>query len=178
MILEVPKAADVVQNPFFMGVVVERIDGEVAAKGVLAQGAVGVVAQDQPVGLGVAVEPRVAGWRLAEGGDFDDVPPVANMGDLEPPPHQAGAAEQPAHLLGRGVGRHVKVLGACAKQQVADAAANQPCLKTRALELSDDIDCIGVNLLTGDVERLGVQTCRGGGFRFQSAYFACRFERG
>ena len=169
------KAADIVENLFFMGVVVERVDGEVAAKGVLAQGAVGVVAQDQPVGLGVAVDPRVAGRRLAEGGDFDDVTPVANMGDLEPPPDQARAAEQAAHLLGRGVGRYIKVLGVGAEQKVTDAAADKPCLKTRTLELCHDIDGIGVNLLTGDVEWLGVE-CRGGGFRFQSAYLACRFE--
>ena len=147
-LLDVLDAAHIVQNLLFVRIVVEGVYGEVPAEGVLIQGAIDVVPPDGAVAVGFLVFVR----RLAEGGDLDDVAPVAHMGDLEAAAHHARASKQSAHLLRRGAGGHIKVLGLGAKQQVADAAADQQRLKAGALQLGDDVKGVGINLFPGDLE--------------------------
>ena len=70
--------------------------------------------------------------------------------DTKTPPDDESAAKQALHLLGRGVGRHIKILGAQANQQVAHRTANHVRFKTGIVQGAHHIDGalvhqIGVN---------------------------------
>ena len=62
--------------------------------------------------------------------------------DLKAPPDQTGAAKQPLHLLGRGVGGDVEILGCHAQQQVAYGAADDKGAKARLLQRVGHAHCV------------------------------------
>ncbi len=64
------------------------------------------------------------------------------MHDLEAPADDARAPEQRLHLLGRGVGGDVEVLGLDAEQQVAHGAADDIGLVAGLLQRRGDLDGI------------------------------------
>lgn len=137
-------AVMVVMHGFVGGVVIHRVDGEVAAGGVFGLGAPDVVAQHTAAGVdGVRVVVQLgaldalAGGHLlgvnrvderAEGRDFDDFLIASaverDVHDLEAAPDDARAAEQRLDLIGRGVGRHIEVFRLDAEQQVAHGTAH------------------------------------------------------
>ena len=144
----------VVHHDLRLGVVVHGVDGEVTAHRVLVLRSPDVVAQHPARGVhGVlhAGEFVLAGALIArhgfgrgvvhvgaEGGDFNHLvvaaPAVHHVHDTKAPANDEGAPEQAFHLLGRGVGGHVKVFGRQAHHQVAHGAAHNVSLVTRVLE--------------------------------------------
>jgi hypothetical protein len=120
LLLQVGDAVVVVDHGFGGRVVIQRIDREVAPRGIFGDGAEDVVAQH----AAVFVLDRMGVVRGAEGGDFQRLAALHHMHDLEAAADDAGAAEQGAHLLGRGIGGDVVVLGVDAGDQVAHRAAD------------------------------------------------------
>ena len=97
-------------------VVEQRVDAEIAARGVLLLAAEHVVAQDAPV---LVRDPLVALVRragAAESGHLHRFRPAHHVHQAKAPPDHARAAEQPPHFLRRGIGRHVEVLGPSPEQ--------------------------------------------------------------
>ena len=88
-----------------MYVVVQCIDGEVAAEGIAHQIAECMITYDQPLVIGF----QVVVFGLAEGGYFNDLPAVANMRNGKPAPDQARSAEQLANFRWRGIGGDIEV---------------------------------------------------------------------
>ncbi|MNT35680.1 hypothetical protein D3C72_1717150 [compost metagenome] len=79
------------------------------------------------------------------------------MHDLEAAADDARAPEQRLHLLGRGVGRDVEILGLDAEQQVAHGAADDIGLVAGLLQRGSDLDGIarqqrGVDLVLVHVD--------------------------
>ncbi|MDR6356005.1 hypothetical protein Q3H58_002676 [Pseudomonas psychrotolerans] len=107
-------AVGIVEDAFAAGIVVERVDGEVAALGILFLVAIDVVAQDtaafmaRTLGIVLGIARRMIG---PEGGDLDDFAPEVHMDQLEAPTDHAGIAELGADLFGGGAGGHVEILG-------------------------------------------------------------------
>jgi hypothetical protein len=157
--LGVGHAAVVVDHDLRARVVVHRVDGEVAPRGVLDLRAPHVVAQHAAAGVhrvALAVELAARGLLVAldrgrldrvvhvgaERGHLDlvllAVAAVDHVHQAEAPAHDEGAPELRLHLLGRGVGGHVEVLRAQAHQQVAHGAADDVGLVARVLQRLDD----------------------------------------
>ena len=97
------------------GVVEQRVDRQIAPRGILLLIAEHVIAQDATVFVGfsflsatVIVTGVVPG---AKGGDLHRLAPAHHVHDLKAPPDNARAAKQAAHFFGRGAGGHVKILG-------------------------------------------------------------------
>ena len=106
-------------------IVVEAVDREVAAPGVLLQGAVDVVAHDASVDAHMI---RIAGRLVevrAEGRDLDDFSAHAHVREPEPASDETAVPEQAAHGLRRRLGRDVEILRLEAQQQIADASTDQ-----------------------------------------------------
>jgi len=110
-------------------VVVEGVDGEVAAQGVFVDVAEHVVAQQHALGALHCAPVAVAIVTGAEGGHLDHFPPHVDVDDLEAPTDYPGAAEQVLDLLGGGVGGDIEILGVLAENDVPHAAADQIGLK-------------------------------------------------
>ena len=123
-VLDVFQTVAIVEQDMLDGIVVERIGREVATKGVLVDGAVGVVAQDDALARHQRAMTVVV-VRAAEGGDLDDLSTHAHMGDAEAAPDDAHAGEHRAHLFGRCVARDVEILRRASQQEVAHATANE-----------------------------------------------------
>ena len=143
-LLLVLEAVVVVDDDLFGRVVVQRIDGEVAPRGVLDLRAPDVVAQHAPRCIdhmrlaaefllrGLFVAADLIGRRRveqrAEGRDLDHLVVAAaaedDMHDAKAPADDEGATEQRLHLLGRGVGGDVEILRSQPDQQVAHRAAD------------------------------------------------------
>jgi len=113
------------------GVVVQRVDGEVASSGVFLLVAEDVVAQHAAVLVGLGALGVLAG---AEGGDLDGLRPAHHVHDLEAAADDARAPEGGAHLFGRGAGGDVVVLGRLADQQVAHRTADDKGLEALLLQ--------------------------------------------
>ena len=60
----------------------------------------------------------------AEGGHLDHLLAEHHMHQLEAPPDDARTAEHAAHLLRRGIGRHIEILGDTIQQQIAHRTAH------------------------------------------------------
>ncbi len=127
---QVLDAAGEVDDGEVADVVVQRVDGEVAAERILLQRAVDVVGQDAP-GLVALV---ALGDRPAESGDLEDLLAHAHVGDEEAAPDQAAGAEQAADLIRMRAGGDVEVFRLDPGQQVAHAAADHVGLMTGVLE--------------------------------------------
>ena len=62
------------------------------------------------------------------------------MHDAKAPPDDESTAKQAFDLLGRGVGRHIKIFGAQAQQQVAHRTAHHISLEPGLLQGAGDVD--------------------------------------
>ena len=146
LLLEVADAVVVVDDRLGRRVVIQRIGGEVAARGVLGLVAEDVVVQHAAVLvlLGVGVE------GAAEGGDLDGLVPHHHMHDLEAAADDARAAEDVAHLFRRGVGGDVEILGFGADQQVAHGAADDEGLVALLLQTFADAPAAAADAVAGD----------------------------
>ena len=118
-----------------------------------------VVAQDAAVLVGFLV---FRGGR-AEGGGLDDLLAEHHVHQLEAAADDAGAAEQRADLLGRGVGGHVEVLGFQPDDQVAHGAADDiRVIAVLAQHLADldgmarDVAAVDAVLVAGDAQRSAI----------------------
>ncbi len=150
-IADVVYATGVVEDALGSRIVIQRIDGEVAALGVVFEGAIDVVTQDAAA---LVARSEMAGvvvilFRMvgAEGGDLDDLATEMNMHQLETASDHAGVAEFGADLFGGRAGRDVVILGIQLQQQVAHAAADHICLVTRLLQSFDHAHRVTTDLV-------------------------------
>ena len=171
---DIGQAAVVVHHHLGLGVVIHRVDGEIAARRVLDLRPPDVVAQHPAAGvhrMGRAGQRGAAGLLVAtdlcglcvvhvgaEGGHLNHlmVAPAAvdDMHDAEAPADDERAPEQRFHLLRCGVGGHVKVFGAQAHQQVTHRAAHHVGLVAGLLQGAHHLDGAlvhqrGVNVVGG-----------------------------
>ena len=134
--VQVLLAADVVDQLVFQRVEEHAVDGEVAAQGILA---------GRGKHHGIRVPAVAVGDIGAKRGDLDleealRRPGTEHLDDAEAHAHGDGAAEQPADLLGPGVGGHVVILGHPAEQFVAHAAARPQRLETGVAQAANHVD--------------------------------------
>jgi hypothetical protein len=108
LLLQVGHAVVVVDDGFVGGVVVQRVDGEVAAGGVFGHRAEHVVAQHAAVFVGLG---GFGGLHGAEGGDLDGLGAAHHMHDLEAAADDPRAAEQGADFFGVALVATSKSLG-------------------------------------------------------------------
>jgi hypothetical protein len=147
-VLAVLVAAHVVAHRKVLDGVVERVGGEVAPHRVILDGAVDVVAQQAAAVFGFAVAAAVVHIG-AEGGHLDDLAAIDHVRQPEAPADQPAVAEQRLHLLGRGVGGHVEILGVAADQQVAHRATHQVALETAFAQPVEHAQGVGADVLAG-----------------------------
>ncbi|MNG03789.1 hypothetical protein D3C84_868840 [compost metagenome] len=143
-------AVGVVEDALADRIVIQGVDGEVAALRVFFQGAIDVVAQDAPAfvtrGLIVVflfVVLRVIG---AEGGDFDDLATKVDVHQFEPATDDPRIAKFGPYLFRGGTGGDVKVFRRDAEQHVTHTTANQIRLVTGALQAFDDVHRVTAEL--------------------------------
>ena len=102
---------------------------------------------------------RLGGLRLlhqrgagAEGRHLEDLAALeVHVRQPEAPADEPAVAEQAAHLIGRGAGGDVEVLGLAADEQVAHAPAHQVGLVAALLEAQHHAHRVGVQALRVDV---------------------------
>ena len=153
-------AVVVVDHDLGLGVVIHRVDGEVAARRILDLRAPDVVAQHPAAGVhrmraagqrghaGLLVAGHLGGLAVvhvgAEGRHLDHLVVAAtamdHVHDAEAPADDEGPPEQALDLLGRGIGGHVEVLGPQAHQQVAHRAAHHIGPKAGLLQGAHHLD--------------------------------------
>ena len=150
VIADVVYAVGVVKNALADRIVVQGVDGEVAALRVFFQRAVDVIAQDAPafitgrlVAVFFLVVLRVIG---AEGRDFDDFATKVNVHQLESTTDDPRIAEFGTHLFRCGAGGDVEIFGRDAEQHVTHTAADQVSLVTGVLQAFDDIHRVTAEL--------------------------------
>ena len=136
----------IVDHGFRHRVVIQRVDREIAPRGVFLLRAEDVVAQDAPLLVGLCALAVVA----AESGDLDGFRTHSHVHDLETPADEARAPETPSHLLGRGIGGDVEILGGDADQEVAHGAADDESLVALVLECFDDAPAAIADRLAAD----------------------------
>gem|GEM_PF-5173865 len=159
LVADVLDAAVVVQHRLRGRIVVHRVDGEVAARGVLVLGAEVVVAQD----AAMLVLRRVGAAGAAEGRHFQQLLAEHHVHDLEAAADDEGAAEQFFHLLRRGVGGDVEILRFHAQQQVAHGAADDEGLEAGFLQGLGQADRVRRQQLRVDAVLLEAEDHRLGG---------------
>ena len=125
-------AADVVPDFLRDRIEVERVDGEVAARGVFRLRAVDIVRQQAPVLVGR----HLGSLRRAERRDLEHLGADMHVHETEPAADDVGAPEQRLHLFGRRVGRDVEVFRRQPQQQVAHRAADDERLESRLVQFS------------------------------------------
>ena len=143
-LLEVPNAADPVDDGEGRDVVADRVHREIAAEGVLFRRAEGVVAADQRIAL-------LGGGLLAEGRDLDHLAAEPHVAQTEAPTHDEAVAEELLDLLGVGRGADVEVLGPALEQQVAHPAPDQVGHVPVVLQTVENLEGVLVDVLAGDV---------------------------
>lgn len=130
---EILHAPDEVEQFAAREVVIDGIDGEIAALGIFCQSAAeDVVAQQDAAVIGALAfggpsrggSVRIGIVAGAEGGDLDQFPADVHMDDPKAAADDARAAKQRTHLFGRGVGGDIEVLDLLAEQGVPDTAAD------------------------------------------------------
>ena len=172
VVANVVDAIGIVEDAFADRVVVQGIDGEVAALRVILQGAVDVVPQDSPafVARGLVAVLFVFVLRVigAEGRHLDDFAAEVDVHQLEPPANDPRIAELGPDLFRRGAGGDVEILGRDVEQHVAHAATHQVGLVAGVLQAFDDIDRIPAEL--GALQRMlaAVEHFRGAAFMLRT----------
>ena len=119
--LQVVQPAAVVDDAEVADVVIQGVDGEIAAEGIGFQRAVHVVRQDA---AGVVTLHAVADG-AAEGGQLDHFAAKTHVADHEAASDQPATAEQRLDLFGMRVGGNVEILRRDAGEDVADPTADQ-----------------------------------------------------
>ncbi|KAG1253769.1 hypothetical protein G6F65_017320 [Rhizopus arrhizus] len=146
--LHVFKAAGVVTHREVLDGVIQGVAGEVAADGVVFDGAVHVVAHEHAVfHLAVAAAVIAVG---TEGGHFDDLAAEYHVGQAEAAADQAAVAEQLLDLFGRGVGGHVEILGLAIDQQVTHRAADKVGAEAGIAQAIKHAQGVRADVLAGD----------------------------
>jgi len=150
VIADVVYAVGVVENTFADRIVIQGVDGEVAALRVFFQRAIDVVAQDAPalvagrlVAVFLFVVLRVIG---AEGRDFDDFATKVDMHQFEATTDDPRIAEFGANLFRGSAGGNVEIFWRDAEHHVTHTAADQISLVTGVLQAFDDIHRITAEL--------------------------------
>ena len=140
-IADVVHAAGVVEDALAGRVVVQRIDGEVAALGVVLERAIDVVAKDASalVARGQLAGILVVFFRVvgAEGGDFDDLAAEVHVDELEAPADHACVAKLGTDLFRGRTGGDVVILGIELQQQIAHTATHDIGLVAGLLQALD-----------------------------------------
>ena len=167
----------VVDHDLALGVVIHGVEREIAPRRILFLRAPDVVAQHATAGIhrmlhalerapaGLLVAVHLLGCRSiqigAEGRHLDHLmlapAPVHHVHDAEPAPDDEGATEQALHLLGRGRGGHIEILGLESQNQVTHRAADDIGLETRLLEREHHVDGTLVHQLGIDLVHRGRQ---------------------
>ena len=143
-------AVGVIENALADRVVVQGVDGEVAALRVFFQGAVYVVTQDATTGVmrrTVAVILVIFRMRGTEGSDFDDFTAEMHMDQLEAAANDARITELGTDLFRGSAGGNVEVFRRNAQHQVADAATDQVGLVTGSLQALDNVHRVAAELV-------------------------------
>lgn len=150
VIANVVYAVGVIENALADRIVIQGVDGEVAALRVFFQGAVDVVAQNPPAfvtrRLITVFIVFVYGVIGAEGRDFNDFATEMDMHQFEATANDPRIAEFGTDLLGRGAGGDVEILGRDTQKHVTHATADQIGLVTGALQAFDNIDRVAAEL--------------------------------
>jgi len=138
-------------------VVVERVDREVAARGVVVLLAVRVVREHAAVLVGQPVDVH----QRAEGGDLDRLLPEHHVHQPEAAADDDGAAEVRLDLLRRGVGGDVEVLRRDVEQQVAHGAADDVRAEAGLLQRFAHPQCrsrhqLRIDVVFGRLDALGL----------------------
>ena len=136
-VLHVLDATGEIDDGVVVDVVVQRVDGEVAADRIGLQRAVLVVTQDAASLVALVA----VGDGATEGGDLDDLVAVAHMGNDEAPADEARIAEHATDLLRVRIGGNVEILGLDARQDVAHCAAHQVRLEAGIAQAIKHLDC-------------------------------------
>ncbi|CRM73630.1 hypothetical protein [Pseudomonas sp. 22 E 5] len=143
-------AIGVIEDALADRVVIQGVDGEVAALRVFFQGAVHVVTQDTAalvagrlIGVFLIIVLRMA---CAEGRDLDDFATKVDVHQLEAATDDSRIAKLGTHLLRRGAGGDVEILGRDIEQHVTYAAAHQISLVAGVLQTFDDVHRITAEL--------------------------------
>ena len=154
VVANVVHAIGVIEDALGARVVIQRIDSEVAALGVVFQAAIHVVTQNAPalvtrgqVAVFFFLAFRVIG---AEGGDLNDLTAEVHVNQLEAAANDPGVAKFGAHLLGRGAGGHVEIFGVNVQQQIAYATADQIRLVASLLQAFDHTDGVAADFTAFD----------------------------
>ena len=145
-LLEVADAVVVVEHRLGGRVVIQRVGGEVAARGILGLRAKNVVVQH----AAVLVLLGVFGEGATEGRHLQCFLAHHDVHDLEAAADDARAAEVTAYFLRRGVGGDVEILGLGADQQVAHGAADDIGLVAVALQRFADAPATAADAVAGD----------------------------
>jgi hypothetical protein len=120
---EIGESAHPVAKHFVAGVVVEGVDREVAAVGVVALGSVDVVAEKAPL-VGDCGSFLMTARRGAERRDLHVMASEIDVHEAETTADQARVAEDPAHLFGMGVGGDVEVLRMTSEKEIAEGSSD------------------------------------------------------
>mgnify|MGYP000884841574 CR=1 FL=1 len=140
-----------------------RVGGEIAAHGVLFEGAVDVVAHQAAVlHLPIARTVIVTGAKRRH---FDDLGAEDDVRQAEAPPDQAAVAEELLDLFGRGAGGDVEILGLASEQQVAHRAAHQIRLEARLVEPIQHPQRARTDVLAGNGMKFTRDDAQDGGIR-------------
>ena len=126
----------IVDDFFGRGVVVKRVDSEVATGGILSMRAKFIVTQNAAMPVGRL---RFRGW-CSECGRFDDLLTKYDMNKLKASADNAGASEKRTNLFRRRIGCHVKVFGLEPDDQIADGSADNVGLIAFVLQDFTDLD--------------------------------------
>ena len=132
-------------------VVIESVDGEVAAQGVLFPGAVDVVVEEHSPGAGGA-----GFMARAERRDLEDLATGTHVREAEAATDEAGPGKEGSHLLRPRGGRDVEVLRSTSEEEIADAATDQVPLEARLVEPGENLPDVPVDAAGRDA----VARCR------------------
>ena len=139
-LLDIPHAADVVDESLVVRAVVEGVEGEVPAQHVLLDGAE------------LVVRLRVEG---PEGGNLDDLFPEVDVDEPEAFADDPRVPEEALELPRVGVGDDVEVFRLFPDEEIPDRAADDVDAVARGLEPHGDPDRVGIDIRAFDVMFLG-----------------------
>ena len=148
--LVVIHAADKIHHGEVGNVVVQGIDREIPAKGILLDAAVNIVPQN-PAVLEDPVTRILLVLQGTEGRDLDDFLPEMNVRQTEPATDQAAIAKYATNLFGVRIGDDVEVLRFAPQQQVTNAPTNQVGLETGFFQAIENLERVVTDLRTGDI---------------------------
>lgn len=146
---EVVQPTDIIDNGKGVDIVEEGIDCKVPPEGVLFWGAKDIFAKVMVVGrvFGEVVSLSVP----AEGGDFDDFGPEANMGEPKAATDKKTVAEEFFDLPGGGIGCNVEIFRGSSQKKVADAATDEVSLVILTAQAIKNFQGLFVELFAGNM---------------------------